>query len=89
MIQLQKPSTKQPTVKVQECCAGTRVPATASGTLSPNKHIGLRSECINQLDRWYSLLEKGAITQEKQYYENYGNGCCSSHIQSTSTITVE
>jgi len=74
MIQLQKPSTKQPTVKVQECCAGTRVPATASGTLSPNKHIGLRSECINQLDRWYSLLEKGAITQEKQ--SSYGNGCC-------------
>ena len=64
MIQLEKPSTKQPTVQVQERCAGTSVPATASGTLSPTKHIGLRSECINQLDRWYSLLEKGAITQE-------------------------
>ena len=39
--------------------------ATTSGTVSPTKRIGLRSECINQLDRWHSLLEKGAITQEQ------------------------
>ena len=33
--------------------------------LSPGKRITLRSECIDQLGKWYSLLEKGVITQSK------------------------
>ena len=33
--------------------------------LSLGKHITLRSECIDQLGKWYSLLEKGVITQSK------------------------
>lgn len=31
-------------------------------TLSPGKRISYRSECIDQLDKWHTLLEKGAIS---------------------------
>ena len=36
-------------------------------SVSPSKHdcVYLRSECISQLDRWHSLLEKGCISQEQ------------------------
>ncbi len=30
---------------------------------SPSKRVGLRSQCIEQLVKWHSLLEKGAISQ--------------------------
>lgn len=40
----------------------------STGGISPGKQIGLRTELINQLDRWHQLLEKGAITQD-QYQE--------------------
>ena len=33
-----------------------------SATLSPGKCILYRSECINQLDKWHDLLEKGVIS---------------------------
>ena len=35
--------------------------------LSPVKRINLRTECINQLDKWHThmLLEKGAISSEQ------------------------
>ena len=47
------------------------VPASTTSTssseaVSPGKRVSLRSECINQLDKWHSLLAKGVITQ-KQY----------------------
>ena len=32
-------------------------------TISPTKRVGLRSECIKQLDQWHTLLEKGGITE--------------------------
>ena len=46
-------------------CHGTQLTA---GTVSPGKRISHRSECINQLDKWHTLYEKGAITKE-QYDE--------------------
>ncbi len=36
--------------------------------ISPIKRIGLRSECIEQLDKWYRLRERGVISAE-QYEE--------------------
>ena len=36
--------------------------------LSPAKRLNMRSECINQLDKWHLLMERGAITTE-QYKE--------------------
>ena len=36
--------------------------------ISPAKRITLRSECIDQLEKWHSLMERGAITTE-QYKE--------------------
>ena len=38
------------------------------GTKSPGKRIHYRSECMDQLDKWHSLLQRGVITQE-QYTE--------------------
>ena len=40
----------------------------ATGTRSPGKRIHYRSECMDQLDKWHSLLQRGVITQE-QYTE--------------------
>ena len=34
---------------------------------SPSKKIMNRTECINQLDKWYTLMERGGIN--KQQYE--------------------
>ena len=31
--------------------------------MSPGKRIKYRSECIDQLDKWHALLEKGVIDQ--------------------------
>ena len=33
--------------------------------ISPGKRLNMRSECINQLDKWHSLMGKGAITSEQ------------------------
>ena len=35
---------------------------------SPGKRIHYRSECMDQLDKWHSLLSRGVITPE-QYAE--------------------
>ena len=35
---------------------------------SPSKRLGLRGECIEQLSKWHTLLEKGAISVQ-QYDE--------------------
>ena len=37
----------------------------SSDGMSPAKRINLRTECINQLDKWHMLLEKGAITSDQ------------------------
>ena len=36
--------------------------------VSPGKRINMRSECIDQLDKWHRLMERGAISPE-QYSE--------------------
>ena len=33
--------------------------------ISPGKRITLYSECIDQLDKWYKLKERGVITKEE------------------------
>ena len=43
----------------------TSLATDASMAVSPGKRVSLRSECINQLDKWHSLLEKGVISQEQ------------------------
>ena len=35
---------------------------TSTGLASPGKHLQMRSQCIEQLDKWHSLLERGGIT---------------------------
>ena len=49
------------------------VPAAATPTLvtSPGRRVSIRSECIDQLKKWHSLLDCGAITKE-QYDEIQG-----------------
>ena len=42
--------------------------ASTSATISPGKRVNLRSECMDQLDKSLSLLQKGCITQEQ--YDN-------------------
>ena len=44
----------------------TSVLPSTSEAVSPGKRISLRSECMNQLDKWHSLIDRGIITQ-KQY----------------------
>lgn len=39
-----------------------------SPTFSPCKKVQIRSECIDQLQKWHNLLEKGGISKE-QYEE--------------------
>ena len=41
---------------------------TVQSTNSPGKRIKYRSECMDQLDKWHSLLSRGVSTQE-QYDE--------------------
>ena len=45
--------------------AGTQPSSPSPVVLSPGKYISLRSECMDQLSKWYSLLEKGVIFQSK------------------------
>lgn len=43
----------------------TNTSPSGSDGMSPAKRINLRTECINQLDKWHMLLEKGAITSDQ------------------------
>ena len=46
-----------------------KTPPTSSGAgISPSRRVGLRTQCIDQLQKWHSLLESGAISRE-QYDE--------------------
>ena len=47
---------------------GKKMPSDAASTggcVSPGKRISLRSECINQLDKWHQLKERGVISNEE------------------------
>ena len=39
--------------------------------ISPGKRLSMRSECIDQLDNWHKLMERGAISPE-EYKELQG-----------------
>ena len=40
--------------------------------ISPGKRLNMRSECIDQLEKWNSLMTNGAITPEqRQHFERY------------------
>ena len=43
----------------------TQLPSPPSITLSPGKRISLCSECMDQLSKWFSLMEKGIISLSK------------------------
>jgi len=47
---------------------GKHLKDTPSVGISPGKRINLRTECINQLDKWHDLMEKKVISEE-QYEE--------------------
>ena len=46
-------------------------PSTCSHADSPNKRVGVRTQCIDQLTKWHELLKSGAISQS-QYEELKG-----------------
>ena len=47
-----------------------KVLSTATeAVISPSKRLNMRSECIDQLDKWYKLMERGAMSPEQ--YKNY------------------
>ena len=39
------------------------VTKTSSAGVSPSKRLIMRTQCIDQLDKWHALLEKGCVTQ--------------------------
>ena len=41
---------------------------STSASISPGKRVNLRSECMDQLDKSLTLLQKGCITLEQ--YDN-------------------
>ena len=46
--------------------SGTTIPPphpTTTHAVSPSRRVGLRTECIEQLQKWHSLLQNGAITK--------------------------
>ena len=44
---------------------------SSSNGVSPSKRLIMRRQCIEQLDRWHTLLQKGCITQA-DYDEMHG-----------------
>jgi hypothetical protein len=44
------------------------LPSATGVSVSPGKRISLRSQCIEQIDKWHQLYEKGVISEE-QYKE--------------------
>ena len=44
------------------------LPSTTCSAVSPGKRIGLRTQCMDQMEKWYHLFEKGVISEE-QYKE--------------------
>ena len=74
------PSCSTSSTSKSSACTNTQSAAalsaaitTSSTTLvaSPGRRVSIRSECIDQLQKWHSLLDCGAITKE-QYDELQG-----------------
>ena len=65
--QVSKPSphaTKADAIPASEVC-GPRI--RSNQTMSPAKRVSLRTQCIEQLEMWHQLMEKGGITKEQIY----------------------
>ena len=63
--QVSKPSphaTKADAVPASEVCGPL---ISSNQTMSPAKRVALRTQCIEQLERWHQLMEKGGITKEQ------------------------
>lgn len=43
----------------------TRAASDSTTGVSPCKRVTMRTACIEQMDKWHSLLEKGGITQQQ------------------------
>lgn len=68
MIQMQKHSSYKNPPDKPFFRLGKGKKATASASvpvgISPSKKIDLRSKCIEQLDKWHTLMERGAISAD-------------------------
>ena len=53
--------------------------------VSPGKRLNMRSECIDQLEKWHRLMQNGVITPE-QYKEIQDN--ILSNIKKFQSVTV-
>lgn len=40
-------------------------PTAVCGTISPSKRINLRSQCMDQIEKWHQLFTKGIISKEQ------------------------
>ena len=49
----------------QEPTLETSVTTECKAPLSPAEKLALRTQCIEQLEQWHGLMEKGAISQEQ------------------------
>ena len=52
----------------------TRTSSITDNSISPGKQIQYQSECMDQLSKWHSLLERGIISQD-QYGALQGSNC--------------
>ena len=57
-------STKVKINETLEVACTTLIP-TQPASLSPTKRVTLRTQCIEQIERWHQLMEKGAISKEQ------------------------
>lgn len=70
MLQMRKHSSydsppKKPFFKSASTCKSDQASTVTCGSSSPGKKFKYRSECIDQLDKWHSLMERGAISHEQ------------------------
>ena len=48
--------------------SASKLSSDKTAVMSPTKRLSLRSQCIEQLEKWHRLMESGAISKE-QYDE--------------------
>ena len=58
-----KVNVSKPGKPEEDSSAAGETPVSAA--VSPGKRIALRTKCIEQLEKWHSLLEKGVVTEEQ------------------------
>ena len=57
-------SSPKKTAKPEDSSSAGETPEM-SAAVSPGKRIALRTKCIEQLEKWHSLLEKGVVTEDQ------------------------